>query len=697
MQFKYIPIIYWTLFTICSACGEKPPISFVESPPKPDNLGDADASATIAKQWIAGEAIEQTISIDTGFGLVSQALTLAQVPNTEESLMQINRPINTVTAYQGHDGDEITETFAVSEAGLMDLLIIIDDSDSMDGYQQKIANSLPSILKHVGNTNWRIAVATTSDPCLRSTSGGTQILSRDFYNADAIAGQAAFRELIDVGLGSSWERGIQMAADALEGLCGATTVPWTRPQAQVSVLLVTDEENCGSASNENCDGEEWENPSYLTDKFGPDPVVHGLLLLQDPPPGSDSSCDNSGYYDDPPDPSSYIDLITTTGGIYDDICTSDYEVVLEDISQSVSDKINVQFELTYTPSGSLEIEIDGQAVASYFTDQNVLTVDPSDVPDGAVSISIKYKHTPVSKTRYYSANMGVDESTLNVMVNDVLADPSLYEYRSNTRQVVFNDLPANRSKIDLVFRENISLKTEFIFSQSFITDSLKVYINGVQTDAFTVDMPSRNLTLAEAPWDNSEVMLVYERSSDKTLEYDIKGVNPGQLEEFTIRDASSGEEIPASINLSNQLEFDRNDVYQGRKIIAIYNLQFGAEQRRFQLPITDEMLPDSLVIRADGEAETCEQEIEINNEALNFYCSDEDFEVIEVSYTEAKEMLNTFTLDFDYAGPVRWVVYVDGKEFDKFHLFDKTVVILNKNLPIGSTVRVEVHPITDAS
>ena len=43
-----------------------------------------------------------------------------------------------------------------------------------------------------------------------------------------------------------------MAADALEGRCGGQTITLLRPQSQVSVLLVTDEENCGSASNEGC-------------------------------------------------------------------------------------------------------------------------------------------------------------------------------------------------------------------------------------------------------------------------------------------------------------------------------------------------------------------------------------------------------------------------------------------------------------
>lgn len=676
-------------------CGEKSQITFTEDPTKPD-LQDADATVAIARQWLSSEASEKTITIETGFGIVSQELSLKQAPNTEETLLQINRPINTVSSFQGHDGDDAEESYAISEAGLMDLLIIIDDSDSMDGYQQKIANALPSILKHVGNTNWRIAVATTSDPCLRTTNSGMQILTKAIYENDSTAAQAAFSELIDVGVRSSYERGILMAAGALEGQCGEDITPWLRPQSQVSVLIVTDEENCGSASNEGCAGEAWETADYLTSRFDPAPVVHGLLLLNDPPPGSDSSCDNSGYYDDPPNPSNYIDLITSTGGIYDDICTSDYGRVLEQVSQSVSDKINVQFELSYSPVGAVEIEIDGARIGSYFVDENILTIT-EDVPNGANTINIKYKHTPVSKSRYYSTNRGVDTSTLSVMVNGVLADPELYDYNDNTRQVVFKELPANRSKIELIFREDIELKKDFIFSQAFIDESLKIYINGEEESNFTVDMPSRKLSLANAPFDASEIKLVYEKSEDKTLEYEVAGVDPDKLESFKAYDAETLEELSAEINLDNKLSFNRQDIYDGRKIKVEYNTQFSKDERTFSLPINKDFSPESLTISADGNSTVCQQEIQVSDQELGFYCEDEDFEKIEITYTELENFQNSFTLDFDYAGPVRWTVYVNGKEFDKFHVFDKTVVILKKDLPGGATVRVEVHPVDSIS
>ena len=258
----------WGLILLASAlgCGSQE-IQFAEAPDQPEDLNEssADALPYFAKEWQINEAEQQTVIIDTGFGLVSQGLTLQQNPLTQETISQINRPVQTVSSSQGHDGDTTNESFAVIEAGLLDLLIVIDDSDSMDPYQQKLADNLPSILTHIGNTNWRIAVATTSDPCLRQTSGGTQILTKAIYDADPAAGKDTLTELIDVPVKSSYERGILMGTDALQGICGASTNAWIRSSANVAMLIVTDEENCGSASNEGCDGDPWETASYFTD------------------------------------------------------------------------------------------------------------------------------------------------------------------------------------------------------------------------------------------------------------------------------------------------------------------------------------------------------------------------------------------------------------------------------------------------
>ena len=126
--------------------------------------------------------------------------------------------------------------------------------------------------------------------------------------------------------------------------------------------------------------------------------------------------------------------------------------------------------------------------------------------------------------------------------------------------------------------------TDFIFSQAFIEESLKVTVDGVINNDFTIDMPSRRLSLGVAPRDDARINLTYEISTDKTLEYDISGVQPDKLESFAVTDVQTGEAVAAVINLDNKLSFDRSDVRDGRQLKIEYNTQFTKEERRLQHP-----------------------------------------------------------------------------------------------------------------
>ncbi|NRA68355.1 MAG: hypothetical protein HRU19_27975 [Pseudobacteriovorax sp.] len=675
---------------ILSSCGSQD-IAFTEAPrqPKQDN---ADALPYFTQEWSSGTAQEQTVTVDTGFGLIKQTISLAQLPKTVETTNQTNRPIQTVSSQQGNDGDEITESFAISEAGLLDLLIVIDDSDSMDGYQQKLGASLPSILTHINNTNWRIAVATTSDPCLRQTAGGVRILTKALYDSDPDAGKAALEELIDVPVKSSYERGILMGTDALQGICGADTTPWLRPSANISMLIVTDEENCGSASNEGCAGDAWESADYFTDVFGTTPTVHGLLLLADPD-GSDPTCDNSGYYDDPPNPVNYIDLIDRTGGIYDDICSSDYSTVLEQISQTVSDKINASFQLTYEPSSALTLDIDGDAVSSHSVDADTLTINDA-VDDTMTTLTVTYKHTPIAKTTVYPTGVAVDTSTLSVWVNNSKVDPSEYTYNAALQQVEFDALPPDRADIDVIFREDIALETSFSYSQDALDSSFEVWVDGVSS-SFTVDKNNKKVILTGTPVDNAQVKISYAKPGDKTLTYTPVGekLDIDALESISAVDTDTKEPIELTLDDSGKVVFTESDVWDGRNVEISYNQDIPEDQLTFQIPIQHSLDLDSLVITADEDAAVCSSDWKADDKQLTFTCSDEDFETISVRYQEVVEQSNSFSLDFDYAGPIRWAVFIDDKETDQFYRFDKTIVLLESVLKPGSTVRVEAHPL----
>lgn len=682
-------IAYGVLCTLAfSACGADE-VGFLSGPASPQKT--EDALPYFVKEWQSGESQTQTIAIDTGFGLIKQGIQLSQEPRTVETSRQINRPIQTVELKQGNDGDEITEAFAVAEAGLLDLLIVVDDSESMAGYQQKLGESLPNILTHIGNTNWRIAVATTSDPCLRQTNTGVRILTRTMYEADPEQSKQELIKLISVAGVNSYERGILMGTDALKGVCGSDTTPWLRPSANIAMLIVTDEENCGSASNEGCSGDAWETASYFTDEFGTEPTVHGLLLLEDPA-GGDPTCEDSGYYEDPPNPTHYIDLITQTGGLYDDICTSDYDSLLQQISQKVSDRVNVRFALTYPPANGLTVDIDGTPVGDFEMDQSTLTInDPVDV--SMETLTVTYRHTPVAKTKNYSTGVAADTSTLTVWVNDQKVNASEYSYNSATGQVEFNELPPDRARVTMIFRENTSLETEFAYINQSVGDSMEVRVNGTLA-SFTRNVAQKTIILDEAPADNSVVEISYERPGDKKESYEMLTAL-GELEEVKAEDKDTGDEVAIDIVDGLLVIEESADIWDGRNLEISYNLQISDEELNFKIPSNRAIDPKSLSIVADGDSEVCAKDLQINSSNLSFSCSDEDFEKIEIAYNEVLEKRNSFTLDFDYSGPVEWRVFINDKPTEDYFRFDQTVVIPFEKLGSDSTVRIEAEPIKD--
>src|SRR5690606_11022556 len=126
------------------------------------------------------------------FGLVEQRLTLKQKPPISKTVRQIERPKREETFDQGHDGAPTDETVKVSDLGKVDLLVVIDNSDSMDGEQTNLKTKLPALTKHLQKTDWRIAVVTTDSSCLR---GGRVINKGD---ADA---EKAFETAVGAGIG----------------------------------------------------------------------------------------------------------------------------------------------------------------------------------------------------------------------------------------------------------------------------------------------------------------------------------------------------------------------------------------------------------------------------------------------------------------------------------------------------------------
>src|SRR5690606_1702783 len=117
---------------------------------------------------------------------------------------QIERPLHEDTYQQGTRGRVASEDHQVSAAGLLDILIVVDNSNSMKPYQGILADRLDPLLSYVTHTNWQIAIVTTDNSCLR---GGRTITRADF-EADSVLAHQNFRNAISAGdTGSNTERG----------------------------------------------------------------------------------------------------------------------------------------------------------------------------------------------------------------------------------------------------------------------------------------------------------------------------------------------------------------------------------------------------------------------------------------------------------------------------------------------------------
>jgi len=686
--------------SVLAACGEATPFKAQERKITQSDGTSFDATSDITKTFQSGKTQTAQLTINSGFADLTQSFVLEQDPRQQEQYSQIERKIITETFTQGHKGISASQSFNVSEAGIFDLLLVIDDSSSMGPYQGRLSKTLPDILSHITNTNWRIAVISSSTSCLRKTDSGKSFLTRADWDADAIKADADFHKLINVGeRGNPVERGILMATQAmLETGCEAGNVAWLRPDSQRAILILSDEHNCGSASNEGCVGEPYEKADYFFDRVGKNVTVNAMLLTAEPPAANASDpldpnhdCENSGGYSTPPNPTEYYRMVNETGGRFVDLCRANYSTVLNQMSDDVGKKINVQFELSHPAElSSLDIQIDGKKINAFNVNGKILSILET-VTDKNAKLDVKYKHDPVPMVKSFTPTKPIDGKTVEVFVGDTALPAKDFTFNGSSGKVELRDLPGELAQIKLRYRDNAVLPKTFSYIQPYYLDTLEVTVAGVKTTDFTVDQTTRKITLAEAPRDGQPVYLTYELPGDRHTSYPVLGVLDDEIENFAVVDAETGAELNAT-RTSGAIIVDPLDVKGGRKVEARYNLNHAYEDAKFVIDSAKVPFPGSLKISAEGNTEICTKDIAIAQGKISFECEDEDFKTIDVSYQYAEDYKNTFDIAVDFSGLKSYRVFINGNETSAYTIIENKLVILKKDLPPDSEVKVVVHP-----
>ncbi|MBC7530658.1 MAG: VWA domain-containing protein [Oligoflexus sp.] len=238
--------------------------------------------------------------------------------------------------------EDVEEKFIqTGKLGAADILVVIDNSDSMTQEQKNLSTKLQDLLGGVKESDWQIGVITTTvaveknlDKCVM-----TLIKPSDANFEDK------FRKAVTPGVdGSAVEEGIRQAVNGLR----CTEAPWVRLNSTVAVLIVSDEDNCssnGSGCKKQPSSTEQYLITYMEQELGRVVGVNaGFFGIFSPPASPCSTALNKA--------TQYQKLVDykANGKVnYGKICDESYKETLQRISRNISMLLSHQFSLKHVP------------------------------------------------------------------------------------------------------------------------------------------------------------------------------------------------------------------------------------------------------------------------------------------------------------------------------------------------------------
>lgn len=264
-----------------------------------------------------------------------------------------------------------TDSWRQTPTDKVDILWVIDDSNSMRAEQESLAEGFESFSAELEATgvDFHIGVITTTflydDPnrgVLIATKGGERFLTNQ--TKDYVS---EFQTLVQVGIeGDGKEKGLEAAAHALSpSMAAGSNQGFLREEANLLVVFVSDEDDCSDYGALT----DLKNTACYTDREALVPVVDfvdqfnalktsadRVLLGAIVGPENTSSCADA-YTG-----TRYIEAAAISGGISASICEDDWSSVLYDLGLNATG-IFTTFQLSHgAQTGTLVVTIDGAVV-----------------------------------------------------------------------------------------------------------------------------------------------------------------------------------------------------------------------------------------------------------------------------------------------------------------------------------------------
>jgi len=235
-----------------------------------------------------------------------------------------------------HDG---TDVFYQSPPQEVDILLVVDNSCSMQPYQQKLSTNFSEFITFFDDANilWHIGVTTTD---IQADSAGQ--LANAFITWEDDDAQGRFEDAVNVGIGGYYhEAGLHAGWMALENPNNAA---FLRPDASLSLIFVSDEE----------DASPWPVHEYTNRFFdlkggtSRDVVNASSLVVTDL-----STCENQSRSGD-----RYMEIARQTNGVLGNICDDSFADTVTELSLNAS-RLMDTFELSGMPDpATIEVSVE---------------------------------------------------------------------------------------------------------------------------------------------------------------------------------------------------------------------------------------------------------------------------------------------------------------------------------------------------
>lgn len=252
-----------------------------------------------------------------------------------------------------------TETFAqrYQYNNKVDILWVVDSSQTMASHQQTLAQQFPSFIDVLiqKGMDFRLAVTTmdmSSGGERGAFVGSTKVLGLNTPNLKNL-----FSSNIQVGnQGSSLERGLESMKAALSpAMLAGANAGFLRSDAVLVVIFVTDEDDHSSGTTTSyVDFMNQLKPSF---QYGAKGWFANFIGFLNP----SGSCQATGTPTDPGD--RYLDLVTASYGLNESICSGALASALGNIRERIAEMVT-EYRLGREPiESTIQVVIDGNVIA----------------------------------------------------------------------------------------------------------------------------------------------------------------------------------------------------------------------------------------------------------------------------------------------------------------------------------------------